>query len=51
MTTISGLDGDFRHERRLQLEIKYKIMQRDIDGYFSSYRAKNCTIKDQKLQS
>jgi hypothetical protein len=32
MKTISGLDKEFRRERKLQLEMKYKSMQRDNEG-------------------
>jgi hypothetical protein len=32
MTTISGLDGEFRREGKLQLEMKYKITQRANEG-------------------
>jgi hypothetical protein len=32
MTTINGLDGEIRRERKLQLEIKHKITQRTNEG-------------------
>jgi hypothetical protein len=53
MTTISGLDGKFRCERKLQLEMKYKIMQRANEGLlFCHHRELNIAQPEElKLQS
>jgi hypothetical protein len=39
MKTISGLEGEFRRKRKIQLEMKYKSTQRKNEGRLLFFKA------------